>query len=298
MVRQRTLKNFIRATGVGLYSGEQIRLTLRPAPPDTGIVFVRTDLVPVREIRVCLDNLAAAAEATVLARDGVEVTAVAHLLSAFAGLGVDNARVELDAAEVPAMDGSAAPFIFLIQSAGIREQAAPRRFLRVRRAVEVVEADGWARLEPHEGFRVSCTLDLAHPAFRGRRQEASIDFATTSFVKEVSRARNFSFVEGGHAHRARGANENNTVLLTADGVLNEDGLRCHDEFVRHQVLDAVGDLYLLGHALIGAYSASRAGHALNHRLLRRLWQTPEAWSLVTAGEDAGGARQAPSRAAG
>ncbi len=297
MIRQRTLKNFIRATGVGLHSGEQIRLTLRPAPPDTGIVFRRTDLAPPRDIRASLDNLGAPASATVLAGQDAEVAAVEHMLAAFAGLGVDNACVELDAPEVPVMDGSAAPFVFLIQSAGIREQEAPKRFLRVRRAVQVTEAGSWARLEPYDGFRVSCTLDLGHPAFPGRPQEASIDFASASFVKEISRARNFSFLGRDAAHPARGASENNTVLVAAEGVLNEDGLRYRNEFVKHTMLDAVGDLYLLGKGLIGAYSACNPGHLINHRLLQRLWETPESWETVTFEDDAA-AREILHRAVG
>ncbi len=282
MIRQRTLKNLIRATGVGLHTGEKIRLTLCPAPVDTGIVFRRIDLAPPVEIPARVAHVGEAGAATCLEKDGACVAAVEHMLSAFAGLGVDNAYVDLDAPEVPVMDGSAGPFVFLIQSAGICEQAAAKRFLRVRRSVQVGAGKQWARLEPYEGFKVSVVMDFEHPRFQGRLQEASIDFSAASFVREISRARNFRFVQAlGEIPLTPGGTADNTVLVDKQGVLNEEGLRYQDEFVKHKVLDAVGDLYLLGRSLIGAYSACRPGHAINKRLLDALLAAPDAWEIMT-----------------
>lgn len=286
MIRQRTLKNLIRATGVGLYSGEKIRLTLRPAPADSGIIFRRIDLTSPVEIPARVEHVGEAGTSACLQKDGVNVTAVEHMLSAFAGLGVDNAYVDLDAPEVPVMDGSAGPFVFLIQSAGITEQAAAKRFIRVRRRVQVSDGERWARLEPYEGFKVSVVTDFKHPHFQGRLQEASIDFSAASFVREISRARNFRFVQKPGEEQAAGGTLDNTVLVDTQGVLNEDGLRYQDEFVKHKVLDAVGDLYLLGQSLIGAFSAHRSGHALNNRLLEALLAAPDAWEIMTFEEAA------------
>lgn len=298
MIRQRTLKNIIRATGVGLHTGAQIRLTLRPAPEDKGIVFRRVDLSPAVEIPARVAHVGASGAATWLEKDGVTIAAVEHMLSAFAGLGVDNAYVDLDAPEVPAMDGSAGPFVFLIQSAGVAEQTAARRFLRVLREVRVEAGGAWACLSPYEGFKVSVTMDFGHPGFQGRLQEASIDFSAASFVREISRARNFRFVGAREEAAATpGGTEGNTVLVDGQGVLNEDGLRYRDEFVKHKVLDAVGDLYLLGRGLIGAFSAHKSGHALNKRLLDALLAAPDAWEAVTF-EDAAAAGPHLRRAAG
>ncbi len=297
MIRQRTLKNIIRATGVGLHTGEQIRLTLRPAPVDCGIVFRRIDLPSPLEIPARVAYVGETGASTCLVKDGVGVAAVEHMLSAFAGLGVDNAYVDLDAPEVPVMDGSAGPFVFLIQSAGITEQAAAKSFLRVRRSVQVNDGECWARLEPYEGFKVSVVMDFEHPCFQGRLQEASIDFSAASFVREISRARNFRFVQALGEMPAAGGTVDNTVLVDKQGVLNEDGLRYQDEFVKHKVLDAVGDLYLLGQSLIGAFSAHKSGHALNNRLLGALLAAPEAWEIVTF-DDAAQAGDALRRAAG
>lgn len=285
MIKQRTLKNVIRATGVGLHTGEKVYLTLRPAPSETGIVFRRTDLDPVVEIRACPENVSDTRLSTTLERDGVRVSTVEHLMSAFAGLGIDNAYVDLTAPEVPIMDGSAGPFVFLIQSAGIADQTTPKRFLRIKRPVRIEDGDKWATFEPFEGFKVAFAIDFDHPTFRSSTQHTSVDFSTTSFVKEISRARTFGFMGElenlRQAGLARGGGVDNAIVLDEYRILNDDGLRYEDEFVKHKVLDAIGDLYLLGHSLIGAFSAYKSGHSLNNRLLRTLIADREAWELVT-----------------
>jgi UDP-3-O-[3-hydroxymyristoyl] N-acetylglucosamine deacetylase len=285
MIKQRTLKNIVRATGIGLHTGKKISLTLQPAPADTGIVFRRVDLDPPVEIRARQENVGDTVLSTTLASGDVRISTVEHLLSAFAGLGIDNAIIELDAAEVPIMDGSAGPFVFLLQSAGIAEQNAPKRFIRVKRSVQVEDKDKWARFDPFEGFKVSFRIDFDHPAFSGDTKQATIDFSTTSFVKEVSRARTFGFLRDYERLREMnlvlGGNLNNAVVVDENRILNEDGLRYEDEFVKHKVLDAIGDLYLLGYSLIGAFSGYKSGHGLNNRLLRALMADPEAWELVT-----------------
>ena len=285
MIKQRTLKNVIRATGVGLHTGEKVYLTLRPAPVDTGIVFRRTDLPAPVDIRACPENVTDTRLSTTIESDGVRVSTVEHLMSAFAGMGIDNAFVELTAPEVPIMDGSAGPFVFLIQSAGIVEQSAPKRFIRIKRRIKIIDGDKWAAFEPFEGFKVSFAIDFNHPTFRNSTQHASVDFSTTSFVKEVSRARTFGFMADLESLRqnglARGGGVDNAIVLDDFRILNEDGLRYEDEFVKHKVLDAIGDLYLLGHPLIGAFSAYKSGHSLNNRLLRRLVARRDAWELMT-----------------
>ncbi len=285
MIRQRTLKNVIRATGVGLHTGEKVYLTLRPAPADTGIIFRRVDLEEPVDIRACPENVSDTRLSTTLEWNGVRVSTVEHLMSAFAGIGIDNAYVELTAPEVPIMDGSAGPFVFLLQSAGIAEQAAAKKFIRIRKKIEIEEGDKWARFEPFEGFKVSFEIDFNHPTFRNSTQHASVDFSTTSFVKEVSRARTFGFMGDLEALRqaglARGGGFDNAIVLDDYRILNEDGLRYEDEFVKHKVLDAIGDLYLLGHPLIGAFSAHKSGHSLNNRLLRGLVTSKAAWELIT-----------------
>jgi UDP-3-O-[3-hydroxymyristoyl] N-acetylglucosamine deacetylase len=285
MIRQRTLKNVIRATGVGLHTGEKVYLTLRPAAADTGIVFRRIDLAEPVEIRACPENVTDTRLSTTLEFGGARVSTVEHLMSAFAGLGIDNAYVDLTAPEVPIMDGSAGPFVFLLQSAGVAEQSAPKRFIRIRQSIVVDEGDKWARFEPFEGFKVSFEIDFNHPTFRSARQQTSIDFSTTSFVKEVSRARTFGFMADLEALRAaglaRGGGLDNAIVLDQYRILNEDGLRYEDEFVKHKVLDAIGDLYLLGHPLIGAFSAHKSGHSLNNRLLRTLMADADSWELIT-----------------
>ncbi|TAM46854.1 MAG: UDP-3-O-acyl-N-acetylglucosamine deacetylase [Gammaproteobacteria bacterium] len=289
MVKQRTLKNVIRATGVGLHTGEKVYLTLRPAPVDTGIVFRRIDLAEPVEIRACPENVSDTRLSTTLMSHGVRVSTVEHLMSAFAGLGIDNAYVDVTASEVPIMDGSAGPFVFLVQSAGIAEQAAPKRFIRIKKEIRVEDGDKWASFEPFEGFKVSFTIDFNHPTFKNSTQCASMDFSTTSFVKEVSRARTFGFMGDLEALRgaglARGGGLDNAIVLDDYRILNDDGLRYEDEFVKHKVLDAIGDLYLLGHPLVGAFSAHKSGHKLNNRLLRLLVAEQDAWELISYREN-------------
>lgn len=294
MIKQRTLKNTIRATGVGLHTGEKIYLTLRPAAVNTGVIFRRIDLdVPV-EIKASPENVGDTRLSTTLVKGNVRISTVEHLLSAIAGLGIDNAYVDLSAPEVPIMDGSAGPFVFLVQSAGIVEQAAPKKFVRIKRIVKVEDGDKWARFDPFDGFKVGLTIDFDHPVFKDRGQYAELDFSTTSFVKEVSRARTFGFMRDLEMLRERqlalGGSLDNAVVLDDYRVLNEDGLRYEDEFVRHKILDVIGDLYLLGHSLIGAFSGYKSGHDLNNRLLRALVAREDAWEAVTFEDEA---RQAP-----
>ena len=285
MIRQRTLKNVIRATGVGLHTGEKIYLTLRPAPVNTGIVFCRVDLEQVVQIAARTENVGDTRLSTTLVSGDVRISTVEHLLSAMAGLGIDNAYIDLSAAEVPIMDGSAGPFVFLIQSAGIEEQDAPKRFIRIKHPVQVEEGDKAARFEPFDGFKVGFTIEFDHPVFKSDTQNSEIDFSTTSFVKEVSRARTFGFMNELEQLRERqlalGGSLDNAVVLDNYRVLNEDGLRYRDEFVKHKILDAIGDLYLLGHSLIGAFSGYKSGHALNNKLLRALMADKSAWEEVT-----------------
>ncbi|HYW02694.1 MAG TPA: UDP-3-O-acyl-N-acetylglucosamine deacetylase [Gammaproteobacteria bacterium] len=286
MLKQRTLKNVIRATGVGLHSGEKVYMTLLPAPVDTGIVFRRVDLESPVEIKARPENVGDTRLSTTLVQDRVRVATVEHLLSAMAGLGIDNAYVELSAPEVPIMDGSAGPFVFLIQSAGIQEQEAPKRFIRIKRPVVIEGEEGkWARFEPFEGFKVGFTIEFDHPVFKSHTSNAEVDFSTTSFVKEVSRARTFGFMRDIEMLRssnlALGGSMDNAVVVDDYRVLNEDGLRYEDEFVKHKILDAIGDLYLLGHSLIGAFAGYKSGHDLNNKLLRTLLADEAAWEQVT-----------------
>ncbi|NLW03736.1 MAG: UDP-3-O-acyl-N-acetylglucosamine deacetylase [Pseudomonadaceae bacterium] len=285
MIKQCTLRNTIRATGVGLHSGEKVYLTLRPAPADTGIVFRRVDLDPVADIHACAENVHETTLSTTLSEGGAKVSTVEHLLSALAGLGIDNLYVEVSAPEVPIMDGSAGPFVFLIQSAGIQEQDAPKQFIRIKKKIEVVEDDKTASFEPYEGFRVGFSIDFDHPVFRDQKQSAMIDFSTTSFVREVSRARTFGFMRDIEYLRSRnlalGGSMENAIVVDDYRILNEDGLRYEDEFVKHKVLDAIGDLYLLGKSLIGEFKGHKSGHGLNNKLLRELIRNPDAWEIVT-----------------
>ena len=285
MISQRTLKNVIRATGVGIHTGAKVYMTLRPAAVNTGIVFRRTDLDPVVEVPAFATRVGDTSMNTTLEQDGVRVSTVEHLMSAFAGLGIDNAYVDLSNAEVPIMDGSAGPFVFLIQSAGIEEQSAAKRFIRILEPLEVRREDKWARFDPYAGFRVSFKIDFNHPVFRSHQSFASVDFSTTSYLKEIARARTFGFMRDIEMLRERnlvlGGSMDNAVVLDDYRVLNEDGLRYEDEFVKHKVLDAIGDLYLLGHGLIGAFSGYKSGHELNNLLLRELLAQPSAWEEVT-----------------
>ena len=284
MVGQRTLKNSIRATGVGLHTGKKVLMTLRPAGPDEGIVFRRTDLPDPVDIRARAENVRDTMLGTTLGTGESRVSTVEHLLSAFAGLGIDNAIVELSAAEVPIMDGSAGPFVFLLQSAGIEEQRHPKRFMRVKKRLRVEDGDKWAQFDPFDGFKVNFEIEFNHPIFKRRSQRASMDFSTTSFLKEVSRARTFGFMRDLETLRSRnlalGGSLDNAIVLDDFRVLNEDGLRYEDEFVKHKILDAIGDLYLLGHSLIGEFSGHKSGHALNNKLLRSLLEDTSAWEEV------------------
>jgi len=285
MLSQRTLKNTIRATGVGLHSGQKVFMTLRPAAPNTGLVFRRIDLDPPVDIPADALLVGETMLGTTLVKDGVKICTVEHLLSAFAGLGVDNAFIELSAPEVPIMDGSAGPFVFLLQSAGIEDQTQPKRFVRIKKSIEVRDGDKWARFDPFDGFKVNFEIEFDHPIFRRHSQRASMDFSSTSFLREISRARTFGFMrdlEKLRAHNlALGGTLDNAIVLDDFKMLNEDGLRYEDEFVKHKILDAIGDLYLLGHSLIGEFSGFKSGHGLNNRLLRALIADAEAWEEVT-----------------
>jgi UDP-3-O-[3-hydroxymyristoyl] N-acetylglucosamine deacetylase len=285
MIKQRTLKNIIRATGVGLHTGEKVYLTLRPAAVDTGIVFRRTDLPEPVEIKAAPHVVGDTRLSSTIEKDGVKVSTVEHLMSALAGLGIDNVYVDLTAGEVPIMDGSAGPFVFLLQSAGIEEQSALKKYIRVKKPVRVEEGDKWVRFDPFNGFKVSFAIDFDHPVFNLSSKSVTVDFATNSYVKEVARARTFGFMQDVETLRslglALGGSLDNAIVMDEFRVLNSDGLRYDDEFVKHKVLDAIGDLYLLGHPLIGEFSGFKSGHALNNRLLRALLQDEEAWEYAT-----------------
>jgi UDP-3-O-[3-hydroxymyristoyl] N-acetylglucosamine deacetylase len=285
VILQRTLKNSVRATGVGLHTGLKVSLTLRPAAANTGIVFRRVDLDEPVEIKANPYAVGDTRLSSCLEKEGVRISTVEHLMSALGGLGVDNAYVDVSAPEIPIMDGSAGPLVFLLQSAGIEEQNAPKRFIRIVQAVEVREGDKWVRFEPHNGFKLELGIDFDHPVFDRSRQSVCVDFAKTSYIKEVSRARTFGFMHDVESMRAQGlalgGSLDNAIVMDDYRVLNTDGLRYSDEFVKHKVLDAIGDLYLLGHPLIGAFSGYKSGHALNNQLLRRLMETQEAWEYIS-----------------
>lgn len=285
MLQQRTLRHSINATGIGLHTGAKVHMQLRPAAPDQGIVFRRTDLpepldIPARGDHVCETTLC-----TTLGRDGVQIATVEHLMAAFAGLGIDNAYVDLNGPEVPIMDGSAGPFVFLIQSAGIVEQNVPKRFVRILEPIEIAQGDRRVRLAPYEGFRVEVEIDFDHPVFRRHSRRAAADFSTTAFVREIGRARTFGFLKDIEMLRQRGltlgASLENSIAIHDYRILNEDGLRYEDEFVRHKMLDAIGDLYLLGRPLIGAYEGYKCGHAINNALVRTLLERRTTWEEVS-----------------
>lgn len=285
MVRQRTLKNPVRATGVGLHTGERVDLALRPASVNSGIVFRRVDLSPPVEIRAEAHAVHDTRLSTCMEVQGVRVATIEHLMSAFAGLGVDNAIVELNNAEVPIMDGSAGSFVFLLQSAGIVEQSAAKQFIRIKKSIEVKEGDKWVRFTPFNGYKLAFTINFAHPVFSASNQQVTIDLGEHSYIKEVSRARTFGFMHEVEAMRAQGlalgGNLDNAIVMDEYRVINPDGLRFEDEFVKHKVLDAIGDLYLLGHPLIGAFSGYKSGHALNNALLLTLLADDQAWEFAT-----------------
>jgi UDP-3-O-[3-hydroxymyristoyl] N-acetylglucosamine deacetylase len=285
VIKQRTLKNTIRATGVGLHTGEKVYLTLKPAQINAGIVFRRVDLDPPVEIQALASNVGETTLSTTLVKGNVRVSTIEHLLSAMAGLGIDNAYIEVTAGEVPIMDGSAGPFVFLLQSAGIEEQDALKQFIRVKKRVEVREGDKFASFEPFNGFKVSFGIEFDHPVFRDKILQTEVDFSSTTFVKEVSRARTFGFMHEIEYLRSKGlvqgGSMDNAIVVDGQRILNENGLRSEDEFVKHKVLDAIGDLYLLGRSLIGEFKAHKSGHALNNRLLRELIAQKDAWETVT-----------------
>lgn len=289
MIKQRTIKNAIRTTGVGLHTGDQIHLTLLPAPADTGIIFRRVDLNPPVEIKATAKNVGETTLSTCLIKDDVRVSTVEHLMSAMAGLGIDNAIVELNAPEIPIMDGSAGPFVFLIQSAGVQEQNAPKKFVRIKKEVTLRDGDKFASFIPFDGFKVSFSIEFDHPVFKDRRPQTELEFSSSTFVKDISRARTFGFMHEIEYLRskglARGGSMDNAIVVDQYKILNEDGLRFEDEFVKHKVLDAIGDLYMLGNSLICEYKAHKSGHSLNNRALRLLIEQPDAWELVTFEEN-------------
>jgi UDP-3-O-[3-hydroxymyristoyl] N-acetylglucosamine deacetylase len=289
MIKQRTLKNTIRATGVGLHTGEKIYLTLRPSEPNTGIRFRRVDLDEPVIIQATPSNVGETVLSTTLVAGDVKISTIEHLLSAFAGLGIDNAIIDVSAAEVPIMDGSAGPFVFLLQSAGVEEQDCPKQYIRIKRSIRVEDDDKWAEFNPFEGFKVTFTIDFEHPAFEEHVKTATMDFSSTTFVKEVSRARTFGFMKDIQMLRdnnlALGGSLDNAIVVDDNKILNEDGLRCADEFVKHKILDAIGDLYLLGHSLIGEFVGYKSGHGLNNKLLRTLLENTDAWEMVSFDDD-------------
>jgi UDP-3-O-[3-hydroxymyristoyl] N-acetylglucosamine deacetylase len=285
MIKQRTLKNTIRATGVGLHTGDKVYLTLRPAEPNTGIRFRRVDLAEPVTIQASPVNVGETVLSTTLVAGNVKISTIEHLLSAFAGLGIDNAIIDVSAAEVPIMDGSAGPFVFLLQSAGVEEQDSPKEYIRIKRSIRVEDGDKWAEFHPFDGFKVTFTIDFEHPAFEKHVKTATMDFSSTTFVKEVSRARTFGFMKDIDMLRqnnlALGGSLDNAIVVDEDRILNEDGLRYADEFVKHKILDAIGDLYLLGHSLIGEFTGYKSGHGLNNQLLRTLLNDKDAWEMIT-----------------
>ncbi|NWG30264.1 MAG: UDP-3-O-acyl-N-acetylglucosamine deacetylase [Rhodocyclaceae bacterium] len=290
MLKQRTLKSIVKTTGVGLHSGAKVTLVLRPAAPGTGIVFHRVDLDPVVDIKADPFAVGDTRLASCLEKDGAKLGTVEHLMSALAGLGIDNVHVDVDAEEIPILDGSAAPFVFLLQSAGIEEQNAPKRFLRVKKLVEVQDGDKWARLSPYEGFRLEFSIQFNHPAVDKSGTRVAVDFADQSYIRNIARARTFGFMQDIETMQAQGlalgGSLDNAIVMDEYRVLNPDGLRVPDEFVRHKVLDAIGDLYLVGAPLLAAFSAHKSGHALNNRLLRALLADATAWEWASFEEPA------------
>jgi len=285
MIKQRTLKTKTKTTGVGLHSGEKVTLVLRPAAANTGIVFTRTDLDPAPHARAEATSVVDTRLSTCISVGSARVATIEHLMSAFAGLGIDNAYIDIDGPEVPILDGSAGPFVFLLQSAGIEEQKVAKRFIRILRPIEIREGDKWARFEPYDGFRITFTIEYRHPVFASGEQSVCVDFAETSYIQELSRARTYGFMQDVEAMRSQGlalgGSLDNAIVMDEYRVLNSDGLRYDNEFVKHKVLDAIGDLYLLGHPVIGAYVGHKSGHALNNMLVRRLLAEPSAYEMAS-----------------
>ena len=285
MLKQRTLKKAISATGVGLHNGEKVTLTLRPAAPNTGIIFTRVDLPQPNQIAATAQAVHDTRLCSALEANGARVATVEHIMSALAGLGIDNIYIDVNAPEIPIMDGSSGPFVFLLQEAGIAEQAAAKKFIRIKKTIEVREADKWVRFEPYHGYKIDFTIAFNHPVFEHSSCNVKIDFATDSYIKEISRARTFGFMHEVEYLRsnglARGGSLDNAIVLDEYRVINADGLRYDDEFVKHKVLDAIGDLYMLGHPILGAFYAYKSGHALNNQLIRALMQDEAAWEYVT-----------------
>ena len=285
MLKQRTLKKQVSATGVGLHNGVKVTLTLCPAAIDTGIVFKRTDLPGAPSIQATPEAVHDTRMCSALEQNGARVATVEHLMSALAGLGVDNIIVEVSAAEIPIMDGSAGPFIFLLQQAGITEQYAPKKFIKIKKLVEVKDGDKWVKFEPYHGFKMDFTIDFAHPVFENSGSNVKIDFKDNDYIKQISRARTFGFMHEVEYLRAnglaRGGSLDNAIVLDEFRILNTDGLRYEDEFAKHKVLDAIGDLYMLGHPVLGAFTAYKSGHGLNNQLLRALQADASAWEFAT-----------------
>ncbi len=285
MVKQRTIKNPVKVTGVGLHSGQKVTLGLRPAPANTGIVFCRVDRKPVEQIRVGAELVNDTRLSTCMEQNGVRVATVEHLMSALSGLGIDNIYIDLDSAEVPIMDGSAGTFIFLLQSAGVTKQSAAKKFIRIKKMVEVIQGDKWVRFEPFHGYKLTFTINFTHPVFATSKQHVVVDLGEHSYVREISRARTFGFMQDVEFMRSQGlalgGSLDNAIVMDDYRVLNPDGLRFEDEFVKHKVLDAIGDLYMTGHPVIGAFSGFKSGHALNNALLRELMADADAWEYVT-----------------
>lgn len=289
MLRQRTIKQVVSTIGIGLHSGKKVSMALRPAASNTGIVFRRVDMTPPTLVELHPERVAETMLCTALVQNDAKVATVEHLLSALAALGIDNLYVDLDAPEIPIMDGSASPFLYLLQSAGIEELMSPKRFIRIKKPIEASRGDGWAKLLPYDGFKASFEIDFNHPAVNSTAQYLEIDFSQQAYASEISRARTFGFMRDVEMLRSRnlglGGSLENAIVLDDYRVLNQDGLRYSDEFIRHKILDAVGDLYTLGHGIIGYYQAHKSGHAINNLLVRELLQQQDAWEMVTMTED-------------
>ena len=289
MLKQRTVKQVVKTVGVGIHSGTKVSLTLRPAAPNTGIIFRRVDLEPPVDLPAMAIGVGDTSMASTLDTDGVKVSTVEHLMSACAGLGIDNLYVDVTAEEIPIMDGSASTFVFLLQEAGLQEQNAAKKFVRVKKTVEVSDGEGdkkkWARLDPFDGFKLKFFIEFNHPAVDGTGQTAEVDFGIDSYVKEISRARTFGFMKDVEMLRgiglARGGSLENAIVMDEYRILNSDGLRYDNEFVRHKILDAIGDLYLVGHPLLASYTAHKSGHGLNNQLLRALLAQPDAYEIIS-----------------